>query len=140
MSKILIIEDDKNTRDIYSLVLKEAGFVVEEATDGEMGLFKATEGGYNLILLDVMLPRRDGISILTELKAKPPKVPNGKIILLSNLSHEQIVNQAIGLGATRAITKSAINPGQLVEEVKKELNTPAPTVPPTPNQPPQPKS
>ena len=120
MAKILVIEDDKSTRDIYSTVLKNAGYEVEVAGDGELGLFKAKEGGYDLILLDIMLPKVDGLTILSELKKSPPKAKNGKIIVLSNLSHEPVIKQAMDLGASGSLTKSDINPGQLVEEVKKQ--------------------
>ncbi len=119
MAKILIVEDDKGTRDIYSGVLKEAGYDVDIAEDGEMGLFKAKEGGYDLVLLDVMLPRIDGLTLLSELKKDPPKVKNGKIIILSNLSHDPIIKQATGLGASSSLIKSNIDPGQLVAQVKK---------------------
>lgn len=119
MPKILIVEDDKSTRGIYSTVLKNAGYEVDTAEDGQIGLDKAREGGYNLILLDVMLPRIDGITLLTELKKNPPKAKNGKVVILSNLSHEPVIKQAMSLGASLSLTKSSINPGQLVEQVKK---------------------
>ena len=123
MSKILIIEDDKNNRDIYSQVLKEAGYEVDVAEDGEMGMFKLNQGGYSLILLDLMLPKVDGLTILSNIKKSPPKLPNGKIVVLSNLSHEPIIQQAKALGAFEALTKSDIDPEQLVEEVKKVLSS-----------------
>jgi two-component system chemotaxis response regulator CheY len=128
MSKILIIEDDKSNREIYASVLKEAGYDIDTAGDGETGLLKAQAGGYDLILLDVMLPRMDGLTVLTELKKTPPKIKNGKIVILSNLSHEPIIKQALTLGANSSIVKSDVNPGQLVEAVKKFL-TPNPKSP-----------
>jgi DNA-binding response OmpR family regulator len=123
MSKILLVEDDKSTREIYSTVLKNAGYEVEIAEDGETGLSKARDGGYNIILLDVMLPRMDGLTILSELKKVPPKIQNGKIIILSNLSHEPVIKEALKLGASSSLVKSDVNPGQLVEEVKKALSS-----------------
>jgi CheY-like chemotaxis protein len=119
MARILVIEDDKGTREIYAQVLKQAGYSVEIAEDGEMGLFKARQGGFDLILMDIMLPRIDGLELLAGLKKEPPKVQNGKIVILSNLSHDPVINKAKELGAYTAFTKSNINPGQLVEEVKK---------------------
>jgi len=121
MAKILIVEDDKGTRDIYSLVLRQAGYEVDVAENGEMGLFKAKEGGYDLILLDVMLPKMDGIALLGELKKTPPKAANKNIFLLTNLSHDPILKEAISLGARDVILKTDINPGKLTEKVKKIL-------------------
>ena len=121
MAKILVIEDDKGTREIYSSVLKQAGYEVDVAEDGGIGFSKAKEGGYDLVLLDVMLPKMDGIAILGELKKSPPKTPNKNIYLLTNLSHDPILKEGVGLGAKDYILKTDINPGQLTEKVKKIL-------------------
>ncbi|KKS95791.1 MAG: chemotaxis response regulator, two-component system, chemotaxis family, response regulator CheY [Microgenomates group bacterium GW2011_GWC1_43_13] len=121
MAKILIVEDDKGTRDIYSSVLGQAGYEVDVAENGEAGLAKAKEGGYDLILLDVMLPKMDGIALLGELKKTPPKAGNKNIFLLTNLSHDPILKEAISLGARDVILKTDINPGKLTEKVKKIL-------------------
>lgn len=121
MAKILLIEDDKGTNEIYSHVLREAGFTVDSATDGYQGLAKAKSGGYDLILLDVMLPKVDGITLLSELKKNPPSNPNKKIIMLTNLSHDTVMKEAKNLGVFASITKSDIDPGQLLEEVKKQI-------------------
>lgn len=120
MPKILIIEDDPSTRKIYSQVLVGLG-QIDTAEDGEEGLEKAKEGGYDLILLDVMMPKLDGIAFLASLKENPPQNPNKKIVLLTNLSHEPVINQAFALGASSAITKSNITPGDLIELVKGNL-------------------
>lgn len=117
-AKILLIEDDMYIRDIYEETLKEAGYHVTTAIDGQEGLLKASEGGYNLVLLDMMMPKMDGIGVLTELKQKPPKIANGAIILLTNLAHESVINQAKSLGAKNFLVKSDLNPDQLVEKVK----------------------
>jgi len=118
MKKILLVEDEKSTSDIYSQVLKEAGFEVTVADDGQKGLDFAKAGGWDLILLDVMLPKLDGLAILTELVKSPPTVANKKIILLTNLSLDPVVKEALSLGASEAIVKSDTDPGKLLEKVK----------------------
>ena len=66
--RILVVEDDQYIRDLYEEVLTEAGFEVDTAVDGEEGVVKAKKGGYNLILLDVMMPKLDGLGFLEELE------------------------------------------------------------------------
>ncbi len=119
--KILLVEDDTYTRDIYREILEEAGFEVSVAVDGQEGLTKLKEGNYSLVLLDVMMPKMDGISVLKALKEdKSPK--NGRIILLTNLGHDSVIKEAVSLGASDFMVKSDLNPDQLVEKVKSFLS------------------
>lgn len=122
MSKILIIEDDFNSKAIYEEVFKDAGFLIDTAGDGEEGLEKAKQGGYSVILLDVMLPKLDGLGLLAALKKDPPTQKNGPIILLTNLSHDPVINEGLKLGALSQITKSDITPDKLVEKVKNLIS------------------
>ena len=117
--KILLVEDDQFTRELYEEVLKDAGFAVDSAVDGVDGLSKMTVGGYNLILLDVMMPKMDGLDVLRELMNNPPKVKNGPIVLLTNLTNDPVIDTAYGLNAKGHLVKSDITPGELVEHVKK---------------------
>jgi len=117
--KILLVEDDQFTRELYEEVLKDAGFEVNSAVDGVDGLSKMTLGGYNLILLDVMMPKMDGLDVLRELMNNPPKVKNGPIVLLTNLTNDPVIDTAYGLNAKGHLVKSDITPGELVEHVKK---------------------
>lgn len=119
--KILIVEDDTFTRDVYVEALSDAGFEVTQAADGQIGLDMAKQGGFDLILLDMMLPKIDGLGILRGLKNEVPQKPNGPIILLTNLSHDPILKLAGDLGVTEHIIKSDIDPGQLIEKVKGNL-------------------
>lgn len=67
--RLLVIEDEIKVARFIERGLREEGFVVESALDGEAGLAKALGGGFDLIILDVMLPGRDGFSVLRELRA-----------------------------------------------------------------------
>lgn len=117
--KILLVEDDQYIRDIYKTTLEEAGFNVAIAVDGEEGLLKAKEGGYDLILLDMMMPKVDGIQFLTSLKENPPKKANGDTILLTNLTQDPVVKQGMDLGAKSYISKADVNPAEFLEKVKE---------------------
>lgn len=119
---VLLIEDNNDTRNLYKDVFEENGFKVDTAQNGNEGLTQAERGGYDAILLDIMIPELDGLAILSSLKKNPPKSKNGPIILLSNLSDENIIKQGIASGAKDYIVKSDMNPGQVVEKVKSILN------------------
>jgi two-component system OmpR family response regulator len=82
MGKILVIEDDDTTADYIAKGLREAGFVVDRAADGRDGLFHATDGHYDVIVLDRMLPGLDGLAVLAALRAGGVTTP---VIILSAL-------------------------------------------------------
>lgn len=122
--KILLIEDDKDTQDVYIEVLTDAGYTVDLAPDGAVGLKKASDGGYDLILLDLMMPNVDGLQYLEQIKQKPPKVRNGPTIVLTNVSQDSVVQKALDLGAAAYFIKASLNPEQLLKEVRSFLLEP----------------
>lgn len=119
--KILIIEDDQFLREFYQELLQEEGYIIDVAADGEEGLNKIRQGGFNLILLDIMLPKKDGIQILKELKLEGPKNTNGPIVCLTNLGQDSVIKQCFELGAEGYLIKSALDPDQVLEEIKGYL-------------------
>lgn len=121
MAKVLVVDDDADIRDIYKEALEEAGYQVEVAKDGEEGLGKILQGGFDLILLDIMMPKIDGLTILKRLRDKPPPVYNGPIIVISQLNEERIKNTAIELGAQGYLIKSDLTPDQLLNRISKIL-------------------
>lgn len=122
VEKILVIEDDQFLRELYEELLKGEGYSVDLAEDGEKGLSKFLEGGYSLVLLDIMLPKIDGLEILRKAKDSKPKKENGAIVLLTNLGQDSIIKEGFSLGASGYLVKSAMNPDQVLNEVKVFLN------------------
>ena len=120
MAKILIVEDDQFLRELYCDVLKAEGYVIDIATDGEEGFKKIKEGGYDLVLLDIILPKIDGLEIMRRIKTDPSALPNKCVIFLTNLDKEEEIRTALQLGNGYLI-KSQITPGNLVQEVKTYL-------------------
>ncbi len=118
--KILIIEDDQDVRELYAEVLRDEGFEVEEAVDGQSGLAKVLEGRFDLLLLDIMLPKFDGLEVLKTVKQKP-EVKSIPVILLTNLGREAIIKEGFSLGADGYLIKSEHTPEEIVSEVKKFL-------------------
>jgi two-component system, OmpR family, response regulator len=80
--RILLIEDDRETLDYLAKALREAGHVAEKATDGPSGAAMATTGEYDVLVVDRMLPGRDGLSVVEELRATGNHVP---VLILSAL-------------------------------------------------------
>lgn len=120
--KILVVEDELFLRDLYIQILKEAGYDVDAASDGDEGLKKLMEGGYDLVLLDIVLPKRDGIQILKELKKTPPKNPNKAVVIMSNIDKEATIAEGVALGIKGHIIKSDYTPDQLLAEVTRILS------------------
>lgn len=119
---ILIVEDDQFLREFYQELLQEEGYVVDVAADGEVALKKIWEQEFDLILLDIMLPKKDGVSILHDLKLHPAKSASAPIVVLTNLGQDTIIKQCFELGAAGYIIKSAMNPDQVLTEIKSYLN------------------
>jgi len=120
--RILLVEDDLYTRDLYNETLLGAGFDVSTAVDGLQGLEKIQEGGFDLILLDAMMPKMDGLAVLSRLKQFPPKKANGPIVMSTNLARDAVLNQAMAAGAKACLIKTELNPDQMIEKVKALMN------------------
>jgi DNA-binding response OmpR family regulator len=119
--KILLVEDDAVFRKLYVDIFKEAGYEVTEAEDGEKGLKYAQEGNFDLMIFDIMLPKLDGLAIMTEYKKTPPKDNPPKIIFFTNLAQESMVTKAKELGVAQVIVKSDITPDKMVETINNLL-------------------
>ena len=119
--KILVVEDELFLRDLYVQILKDAGYEIDSASDGDEGFKKLQVGGYDLVLLDIVLPKRDGIQILRDLQKAPPEKPNGAIIVMSNIDKEATIAEGVALGIKGHIVKSDYTPDQLLAEVARLL-------------------
>lgn len=120
-TSILVCEDDSLIRDVYVEMLKNEGYDVDEAKDGKEALEKMTAGGYDLVLLDIIMPFIDGLGILQTLKEKPPKTKNKIVLVCTSLAADPKVQEALTMGVTDIIIKPDITPDQLVEKVKQHL-------------------
>lgn len=119
--KVLIADDELYIRELYEEVLTSEGYVVEGVADGKTALDKISEGGWDLITLDVIMPKLDGLGVLTKLQESPPKKKNGPIILLTSLANDPAVQEAQKKGATQVIIKTEITPKQFVDLVNKTI-------------------
>lgn len=119
--RILVAEDDMFLRELYSDVLSAEGYEVESAQDGEEALQKMKVGGYSLVLLDIIMPKMDGLSVMKQMQNTPPLTPNKCVIFLTNLDKDEEIKTALQLGNGYLI-KSQTTPGSLIVEVKAYLD------------------
>lgn len=120
MKKILFIEDESALQRAVTQVLTEEGYKVLSALDGETGLELAKKELPNLILLDIILPKKDGFEVLEELKADPAagRIP---VIILSNLEGSSDVERALALGAKSYLVKTNYRLDEVVQKIKDIL-------------------
>ncbi len=118
--RVLIVEDDEFLADIYRKEFVAEGYGADIASDGEAVTGLLANGNYDLILLDLMLPKKDGLTLLGELK-KDSKTKPIPVVILSNLSQDSTVKQALSAGAAGYLVKAQYLPKQAVAEVKKYL-------------------
>ena len=119
--RVLLVEDDQFLREFYQELLESEGMLVDAAPDGEIAMTKIHEGGYALVLLDIMLPKKDGLQILKENQLSPPANPNGPIVVLTNIGQDAIIKSCFEAGAAGYMIKSALNPDQVLQEIHNYL-------------------
>jgi DNA-binding response OmpR family regulator len=125
-ANILLVEDEQYLRELYHEILVDQGYNVETAADGEEGFNKLKQGGWDLVILDIILPKLNGLEIMRKIRSNPPEKPNKKIVFLTNLDKDEEIKEALQLGDGYFI-KSQITPGSLVNELKNFLNADTPT-------------
>lgn len=103
--KVLLVEDDNFFREFYSKKLREKGLEVETAPDGEEGLKKLQTYTPDLVLLDIIMPKKDGFDVLTEM-GKMGLITKIPVLVFSTLGQEKDVDRARQLGAKGYVNKS----------------------------------
>jgi CheY-like chemotaxis protein len=119
MAKILIVEDETLLRESYSMVLSVTPYEVHMAENGEQALKLCQETTFDLILLDLMMPRMSGTAFLEHMKKHGRKLP--KTIIMSNLSSGEDLSKALSLGAYGSVVKADLSPQQLITMITDEL-------------------
>ena len=114
--RVLIVEDDRNIAELERDYLQASGFLCDIAPDGESGLHMALSEEYALVILDIMLPKRDGFSVCSEIR----KLKDIPIIFLSAKNGDIDKVRGLGLGADDYMTKP-FSPAELVARVKSHI-------------------
>ena len=117
MKKILIIEDDTDILFIYGRTLKKAGYSVDTAADGAVGMEKVQKTQYDFILLDIMLPKATGVEVLKDIRKAGSKAKKTPVYLLTNLAQDSIIQEMFKIGAQGYIIKAQLTPNDVVKEI-----------------------
>lgn len=115
---ILVVEDEEYLRDLYIQLLVEEGHEVDAAPDGEIAYVKLSENVYDLVMLDIILPKMDGLQVLDKLSREGKNV-NKNIVLLTNLGHDVVVSRALEFGVRGFMVKSDYTPDELLIEIRE---------------------
>jgi DNA-binding response OmpR family regulator len=118
--KILVVEDELALSQVLSDRFIQEGFDVQTAGDGEEGLQKALTWKPDLVLLDIVMPKMDGMTMLHKLRADPAGKKTA-VILLTNLSDTEDVYDAMANGVYDFLVKSHWDIDELIHEVQNRL-------------------
>jgi len=120
--RVLFVEDDGLVAQMYRLKLELDGYWVEVAEDGIAALEKARALMPDIIFLDIRLPKKDGLTVLEELRADPAtaRIP---VVILSNWNEKELVERGVTLGALDHMIKSQTTPARLSQRVKDWLKS-----------------
>lgn len=118
MKKILIVEDEKSLASAYQTILEKHGYKVQLAYDGEEALAIIEKEAVDLILLDINMPKMNGLEMLKQLDTETLK---SRVIVFSNQDRQSDIDEAFRLGAKRYLLKSWASPQDLVKVVEEGL-------------------
>lgn len=120
MAKILVAEDDKLISNSMVTALTENGYEVHAAYDGEEAVAKVKELNPDLLLLDIMMPKLDGIGVMWELKAgeDTAKIP---VVVLTNMADMETISKIMEAGGTDYLLKSDQSIDSIISKVKEVL-------------------
>ena len=117
---VLIIEDDSYISDMYKIKLESENFEVVTAKDGIIGTRIIEKQKPDIVLLDIVMPKIDGFSVLKTIK-RNPELKEIPIVLLTNLSQKENVEKGFELGADSYIIKAHFTPSEVVKKIKDIL-------------------
>ncbi|MDX1535342.1 MAG: response regulator [Candidatus Spechtbacterales bacterium] len=120
--KILFIEDEPALQETLTTMLKSGGYEVVSALDGEKGIEFAEKEKPDLIVLDLVLPKKDGFVILEHLKDNE-ETKNIDVIVLTNLEGAYDIERALNLGAMTYLVKTNHTPEDILKKINKKFET-----------------
>lgn len=119
MQKVLLVEDAPFIQDIYLRTFKKAGYEIENAKDGEEAVEKAKNGNFDVVLLDLMLPKMDGLEVIRILRKPGSSTENTPIFLVTNLGQDDVLKKAFDLGADGYFIKAQMDASSIISELEK---------------------
>ena len=118
--KILIVEDEEYIAEMYKIRFEMSGYEIVLAADGQEGIDMAIKEKPDLVLLDLVMPNKNGYQVLEELRANP-ETKGLKIFILSNLGQKEEIDKGLSLGADGFYVKAHMTPTELLDKIKEIL-------------------
>lgn len=120
--KILVVDDEPDARELFKDMLSSTeSFEVSSAADGIEALAKAEATKFDLILLDIVMPRKDGVQVLSEIKKNQDRFGSPKVLMLTNIGGDLAIEESLRLGANGYRLKSVTEPMELLTAVNDLL-------------------
>jgi CheY-like chemotaxis protein len=120
MKKILIIEDDPIVAHIYQTRLEKEGYEVEIAPDGQSGFYRVHEFKPDAVLLDLMLPRMNGVEILKKIRSQS-QFAQTPVIVFTNAYVPNMIHESFQAGATQVFNKATLTPRQIIDAIQNAI-------------------
>lgn len=121
MSKVLVVEDDKYLLNAYRVKLEKCGFEVQLAMDGEEAITNLKANLPDIVLLDLVMPKKDGFMTLAEMKADET-LKNIPVLVTSNLGQKEDIDRVMQLGAAGYIIKSEVTIEEIVTKIQQTIS------------------
>lgn len=122
MQTVLVVEDDAAIAELYRIVFTRKQYRYELAVDGEDGLKKLKEIKPDIALIDIMMPKMNGMELLQKMK-QDPELKDIPVFVLSNLTDVAMEERLLGSGAIKYVVKSQCLPGEIVTMVDEFFKT-----------------
>src|SRR5207253_2193560 len=116
MKKILIVEDDPIVAHIYRTRLEKEEYTVETSSDGQSGFYRIHEFSPDAVLLDLMLPKMNGIDILKKIRAQT-KFATTPVVVFTNAYVPNMIQEALSAGASQVFNKATLTPRQILDSL-----------------------
>ena len=120
MKRILIIEDDPIVGHIYQTRLEKEGYEVDVAHDGQSGFYRIHEFKPDAVLLDLMLPKMNGVEILKKIRAQS-QFGHTPVIVFTNAYVPNMIHESFGAGATQVFNKATLTPRQIIDALQNAI-------------------
>jgi len=121
-ARVLVVEDTEDARDILARMLRLGGITAITAEDGFAALQALEQGVPDLVLLDLMMPKMNGVELLSHLR-QDPRWRDVPVILLTAVSEGRLITDAVNLGVQDVILKGSVNAFDLIERIARHLRT-----------------
>lgn len=119
---VVLVEDDNVLAQMYLRKFELEGIDVQHAIDGEAGLELIRQVKPDIVLMDIMMPKKNGLDALKELRADP-EIGRTFVALLTNVGEQQYMDEGTRLGANDYLMKSALTPREVVDKIHEWMKT-----------------